>query len=149
MVFRTKVDLWLLAIVVLALGAGLASTVAALRRDPQQGWVGLALMGAAIALVIGISVPTEYIVTDRELVVRSGMLRSRIGLDSIERVSRTHNPLSAPAWSLDRVRIDYRTAGRRGFALVSPRRQAEFLSELQQRVPLERSGSALVRRPGP
>ena len=145
-VFRTKVDLWLVAVIVVAFGFGLWATMASVRQNPGEGWIGLVVMIGAMGLVMGISVPTEYIVTDRELVIRSGVLRSTIPLDSILRVYRTHNPLSAPAWSLDRIGIDYRSGRARRLALISPRRQADFLSVLQQRVPLEVAGSALVRR---
>jgi hypothetical protein len=148
MVFRTRVDAWLIVILVIALGSGVWASLIAFLRSPREGWIALAVMIGAIALIAAISVPTEYALTGTALVIRSGVLRSTIPFDAIQRVYRTHNPLSAPAWSLDRIAIDYRSGRSRRLALISPNRQALFLQALQERVPLEPSGSALVRRAG-
>src|SRR5690606_295744 len=123
-VFRTKVDGWLVAVLAVAVVGVLGSSVAAFRADPATGWFILAAMGGAVLLVAALSVPTEYAVTGEELVIRSGLFRKRIPLADIERVYPTWNPLSAPAWSLDRLGVRYRTGGRwPSLALISPVRQ--------------------------
>src|SRR5690606_34291240 len=64
---------------------------------------------------------------------------------AIEEVYPTRNPLSAPAWSLDRLAVRYRTGQRRGLALISPARQDAFLSLLGERAGLRREGAELRR----
>ncbi len=148
MVFRTKVDLWLIAVVVAALGSGVVASVAAYRESPTAGGVSLLLTILPIGVVAAVAIPTEYHLNDTELVIRWGVFRTRVPYDAIERVYPTRNPLSAPAWSLDRLGIDYRVNGARRLALISPHRQDGFLDALQQRVPLEFTGKAWVRGPG-
>lgn len=147
-VFRTKVDLWLVAILVGSLGFALWAGIDSVRRDPASGWFPLLIVVGSFAVVFVISVPTEYVVTGTELVIRSGRLRTSIPLTGIQRVYRTHNPLSAPAWSLDRLGIDYRSGGQRRLALISPARREEFLTVVGQRAGLEHRGSELTRPVG-
>ena len=145
MVFRTKVDTWLIAVVVLGLGFAVWAVIGSMRSDPGSGVVPLAILGGCTLLIAALSLPTEYTVGEQELVIRSGLLRSAIPLDAIQRVYPTHNPLSAPAWSLDRLAIDFRGNGQRKLALISPVRKDEFLGLLQSSAGLEVRGKELVR----
>lgn len=63
---------------------------------------------------------------------------------AILRVHPSRNPLSSPAWSLDRIAIHYRENNRRGYALISPVRREEFMTLLGQRARLEESPKGLV-----
>lgn len=56
---------------------------------------------------------------------------ARVPLREIRLVRSTRNPLSSPALSLDRLRIEY---GRRAI-MISPDDKARFLEELQKRMP--------------
>jgi len=145
-VFRTKVDGWLVAVLAVAAVGVLGAAAAAFLADPATGWLLLASMGGAVLLVAVLSVPTEYAVTGEAVVSRYGVLRKRIPLADIERVYPTWNPLSAPAWSLDRLGVRYRTGGRwHGLALISPVRQEAFLSLLAERAGLRADGTGLTR----
>jgi hypothetical protein len=73
--------------------------------------------------------PTRYELHEQELVIRSGVIRYRIPYSEIRAVTPSRNPLSAPAWSLDRLRIDRK----RGYALISPRDKEGFLRVLAAR----------------
>jgi Bacterial PH domain len=128
-----------------ALGVGLVTVILAVISDPAGGMIPLAIMVAAIAFVGAISLPTEYIVEDTQLVVRSGMMRRSIPFDAIFRVYPTRNPLSAPAWSLDRLGIDFRVKGQRRLALISPLARSDFLTLLQKRAGLDSKGDELLR----
>jgi len=143
--FRTRVDRWLAVILALALLGGLWSVVSTFRMDPAAGWVVAAVLAGSVLFVAALSLPTEYVVTEHELVVRFGLFRQRIPLAAIEEVYPTRNPLSAPAWSLDRLAVRYRTGQRRGLALISPARQDAFLSLLGERAGLRREGAELRR----
>jgi hypothetical protein len=144
--FPTRVDFWLVAVLVIALTASIWSIVMSFRDDPVSGWIGLVSMGGLIILLSLLTIPTEYTIGESELTIRSGVIRTRIPLASIVRVYPTANPLSAPAWSLDRLGIQYSKKRGRALALISPAAQHEFLTLLAERAGLERVGSEL-RRP--
>ncbi|MDT8434491.1 MAG: PH domain-containing protein [Anaerosomatales bacterium] len=79
-----------------------------------------------------------------ELIVRFGIVRLRIPLDTIQEVVLTHNPLSAPALSLDRLAV------RTGMSplsetMISPADREAFLSTLAMHSGLRRDGDRLVR----
>jgi hypothetical protein len=130
-VFPSKVDRWLL--VVLAV-AGLACVVAALAAGVAGGAVGWLLGG--LILVLGTGLPfwvlgwTRYTLTASDLVVRSGPFRWQVPLNEIRTVVPTRSPLSSPALSLDRLRIDY---GQSRWLMVSPKDREGFLRALDAR----------------
>lgn len=144
-VFRTKVDLWLAGILVGSLGFALWAGIDTVRKDPAAGWIPLLVIVGSFGLVFALTVPTEYVLTDSDLVIRSGRLRQSIPLAGIQRVYPTKNPLSAPAWSLDRLGIDYRSGRQRRLALISPDRRDEFLALIRERAGLEPRDADLVR----
>lgn len=92
---------------------------------------------AFFIFAIGIVLPTwlvnstYYLVDDSALLVRSGPLTWRIALSDIQSVSATKNPLSSPALSLDRLRIDY---GRMQSVMVSPADKQAFLDAIKQEI---------------
>ena len=73
---------------------------------------------------------TDYTLTDTDLRVRSGPFRWRVPLHEIRSIAPTHNPLSSPALSLDRLRIEH---GERKWLMISPRDKDGFLRELESR----------------
>ncbi len=130
--YPTKVDLWLLLLV----GAGmLVGTFGVIAAGLQAGdWI-----AAGVFLLVWIAVgalawPVEYILTDEELIVRSGVIRWRVPLVEFVSIQATRDPSSAPAWSLDRLKITY---GKKTI-LISPTRREEFLDDLEERVRLAR-----------
>ena len=133
--FRTKVDAWILILVSLAPLGLIAATVAT--GDWKVGLFGLVYLGLLSLLVW----PCEYVLEVDRLVVRSGVIRWRVPYREIESVKPTSNPLSSPAWSLDRLWIAY---GKRA-VMVSPKDKGMFLEELARRAGLKRLDSSLIR----
>ena len=78
-------------------------------------------------------ITVSYEITPPDLLIRSGLTRSRITLSSIEAVQPTRNPASSPALSLDRLQIDYKKKGELTFTLISPENKKDFLNELVQK----------------
>lgn len=144
-VFPTKVDRWLVLVLACALGWA-ALTLGAAFSVAHSAAEGLAILGIplfVVALVGVLSIPTRYEFHEDALVVRSGVVRYRFRYPDIRGAVPSRNPLSAPAWSLDRLRLDLP----RGYALVSPRDKDGFLAALAARTPqLERRGERLVAR---
>lgn len=83
------------------------------RGDPREAWI-LLLLGLGIgAATLLLAYPLGYDLTPSALEVRSGALyRKRIPLSAIQTVRPTGNPLSAPAWSLDKLHVSYGKHGK-------------------------------------
>jgi hypothetical protein len=139
LVFRSKVDGWLAAVMLGSAGVSVIVVVA----------VGVAespLLALAVApfVLIGAGLPvwllrsTRYVFDDSNLHIRSGPFAWSVPLRDIRAVTPTRSPLSSPALSLDRLRIEY---GRIGSIMVSPEDKQGFLAELRKRVPTVHSPS--------
>ena len=140
--FKSKVDWWLGLILVVAPVATVMGAVAA--DAGIVGWLGVIL----VALIYGgLVFPMRYVLEEDALVIRFGLVRSRIRYADIKAVTPTRNPLSSPALSLDRLHID---AGSHlsGMGLgpnISPADKAGFLRALAERTPrLRHEGDRLV-----
>lgn len=146
--FRSKIDWWmgliLLALPVVELGG----LTAAVRDSNSEAITSMAVGCGVVAAIYGLLViPIRYGVSSDRLVIRFGVVRRQIDLADIREVYPTHNPLSSPALSLDRLAI--RTGdGPLGMSLVSPAQRDEFLSALASGAGLVRDNDRLVL-PGP
>jgi hypothetical protein len=129
--FPTKVDVWLLLVIAGALVATLASVYTAYRTDPAEARFALLIGGATWALVAALCVPCDYTLAEDRLIVRGGILRYRIPYADITDIAPSREIWSAPALSLQRVKISY---GRFESVLISPRERERFIAELEKRV---------------
>jgi hypothetical protein len=85
-----------------------------------------------------------YELGDEALVIRFGLVRSRIRFDRIRGVWPTRSVLASPALSVDRLAIDL---GGPIPTTISPADRDAFLADLAARLPhLRREGGSLVRR---
>ena len=81
------------------------------------------------------------------VLVRAAFFRWRVPLDQIIEVFPTHNPLSSPALSLDRLRVNYkRPSGGKSWIMISPKDKDRFLDDLAKAAGLEREEHRLVRQ---
>lgn len=131
MVFRSKIDVWLAVVLAIAALACLSGAVQVLFSDARSilaNALVLVLLGAVLPLWILLG--TRYTLDDSELRIVSGPFRWRIPFHEIRSIKPTRNPLSSPALSLDRLRIEY---GRGKWIMVSPRDKVRFLRELESR----------------
>jgi hypothetical protein len=129
-VYPSKIDNWLkLTLIGSALVCAVAFIATLLAGDHRVTLITLSalLLGAGLPLWL---MNTRYVLSDTTLLVRSGPFRWVIPLRDIEQITATSNPLSSPALSLDRLRIDY-SRGRS--VMISPLRKTEFLDDLQAR----------------
>lgn len=130
-IHRSKRDAWLMAVLAVAGLYSLAVAAVVTFTGPGPGLAVLALLAAVYAFVAWIFVKTFYIVTETDLLVRSGPFRWTIPLDDIQKVQPTRNPLSSPALSLDRLEILHS----RGSLMISPEDKRGFLEDLVVRTP--------------
>ncbi len=130
-VFRTKVDAWLVAVVSIAFGAGWMA-VARVKPDGLHPLIAAEIaLALAFGLVAWIFVATDYEVTADRLIVRSGPIHTAVPLASVRRLRATHNPLSAPALSFDRIEVLHDS----GRILISPRDKRGFVNAILARAP--------------
>lgn len=140
--FRSKVDNWFMAALLGTIAVGTATVaVAAWRGGP------IALMLALLVFPIGLPIwllrSTRYSLSDSHLEIRSGPFSWRVRLDQVRSITRTRNPLSSPALSLDRLRIDYGSAK---WIMISPQDAERFIRELDaRRESVAKRGEALGR----
>ena len=148
-VYASKKDWWLMVIIAasgLALVGAAAYQVSTSGLTHPASWILLLSLLFYLAVVFIFAYPVSYELRPPDLLIRAGLTRSRITLSSITAVSPTRDPTSAPALSLDRLRIDYLKKGKLTFALVSPQDKAAFLTNLAQATDgLELTGDQLVR----
>lgn len=141
--FKSKVDWWLGVIIVALPLIEIAALVSAVRSGESEAVRatagGLAIVAAVYGLLL---VPIRYGLDGESLIIRFGVIRRRVALESVREVRPSRNPLSSPALSLDRLKIEL-DAG--GYALISPADREEFLQELAARTGLSRQGDCLVR----
>jgi Bacterial PH domain len=147
--YKSKKDAWLIAIIAVAFLISLISLVLTLITPgalQQGGWVSVVVIVVVWAFVGSLIWPLYYEITPSELVVRSGFLHWEIPLSSIQRVQPSHNMLSSPALSLNRLRIEYIRNGKTRFMLISPKDKPGFLWDLAQNaVGLEQRDDGIVR----
>jgi hypothetical protein len=127
-IHTSKVDTWLILVAALAAGASVGVAVALL----GEGGVPAVVL-VPVVVVLGAGLPlwtlfgTRYELTPGRLRIRCGPFRWTVPLNEIRAVTPTRNPLSSPALSLDRIRIDY---GRGSSVMISPRDQTRFLEDM-------------------
>lgn len=127
--FRSKIDLWL-GLVLGGMPLLLLRPLWDLSRQPSQWPVALLLALLGIGLPLSVLVATRYTLTATDLVIRCGPFRWSIALAEITRLEATRDPLSSPALSLDRLRIEY--GGGRA-VLISPEPLEAFRAALRSR----------------
>ncbi len=134
--FNSKVDGWLIPVVVIAI-AGMLTAFVAVVTDDTPLWLKLVVSFTSVlfcGLLFAVLMSTYYIVADGVLRIVSGPFRWKVAISDIVEITPTRNPLSSPALSLDRLKITY---GKSRFVLVSPADKDGFNRAIEQ----ERSAS--------
>ena len=149
MKYRSKKDWWLVGLVWAAVLDPVCAGLLLVLLPGGSSVVGWELLRAGVvigAVVVVLTYPLDYEVTSDLLIARCGVMRWKVPLAEIQQVYPTRNPASAPTWSLDRLRVDYRKAGERKSLLISPADKFEFMRDLAREVPgLELRGERVVR----
>ena len=133
MIFKSKVDRWLKAlvfgipIVVLAV----LVMMAARNGKPQPIIPALLVVIIIIAFNSWLFRTTDYRIENGTLHIRSAFIHWTVEIREIVSIVPTRNPLSSPALSLDRLQINYRKNGRARMILVSPEDKRGFIDALR------------------
>ena len=116
--YRSKIGLWLVALIAVVIMWPLFFNFS---------WE-IAFIEISVLLVCSI----KYTISDHTLTVKCGFFStSTYEIMEITKIKKTHNPLSAPAASIDRIAIYFKK--RRVPLTLSPRNKEEFINELVKR----------------
>lgn len=127
--YNSKIDTWLLVLIGLVLSSLLIRGLMSLRFSTTYALMVLGVLALVLLILLLFCYPCRYTLKSDHLLVQSGALRLRVDYADITSVAPSRSLWSAPALSLERVRIDH---GRR-FMLVSPMQRERFIGELQAR----------------
>jgi hypothetical protein len=130
--FPSKIDRWIVWLTAIPLMISAAAVTSALLAGPPlpAAFLMVGLEVLIVAFIAWTYRGTRYLVTDREVIARSGPFRWRIEIAGIESIRPSRNPLSSPAMSLDRLEIGY---GRGRRLLISPEDRRGFLEAVVAR----------------
>src|SRR5690606_20487972 len=107
-VFTSKVDRWIVVLLVIAIVLSMGAFVfMALMADPLSILFTGGLVAVGAGLPLWSMAPTRCTLDGETLRINSGPFRWRVPVKQITSVTPTHNPLSSPALSIDRLSINY------------------------------------------
>lgn len=128
--YTSKVDWWIATLLLGSLLFCIAFGIYLVGKDPVIGVISLGVGIFMTLLIILIGIPCKYTLHDDRLVVQSGILKYTIEYEDITEIAKSLNPLSAPAFSLKRIKIKHR----KGFILISPKDRDSFITDLKARL---------------
>jgi len=127
--FASKVDGWMIPVMIVAVAGMIWSLVAVMIAEaPWSIRIVVAVVTVlVIVLLFSVFTRTHYTVANGELRIVSGPFRRTISLADITGVEPTRNPLSSPALSMDRLKVSY---GKKKYILISPADKTGFLNAI-------------------
>lgn len=130
--FQSKIDSWLLVLLIIAI-AGQVAAIVAVVASSSSGFetaIVIAITVPGISLIVSILLRTHYTIFDGELRIVSGPFFWTISISDITDIVPSKNILSSPALSLDRLKITY---GSNKKVLISPEDTDGFLRAISER----------------
>lgn len=128
-VYKSKTDTWLVAVLMGAMVLSVFSIYLVLASGHLVSWWFIPFTCAVgLGLPLWLLLSTHYTIELQHLLIQCGPLKWRIPLADINAITPTRNPLSSPALSLDRLRIDY---GKGRSIMISPINKEQFLRDLE------------------
>ena len=95
----------------------------------ENAWLGLLIIVLTSVFAAHLFLTTYYEIENDSLRIKCGFLYDKtIDIGSIRSVSKTRNPLSSPATSIDRLEVKY---GQYDSVLISPKEKKAFVDHLQ------------------
>lgn len=119
--FHTKVDAWLVVVMALpVLFIGYELII-------DFSWF-LLLPFAFIIAIYAVTLPCYYTIESQHLKIRTEIIiKKNIDIQQISRIAESNDPISSPAMSLKRLRIDF---GQGDYILISPQNRKAFIELL-------------------
>ena len=121
-VYPTKVSVTLVLIISIIVGCTLVPLII------NSKWILFFIDLLVYAILLYLMLSIKYEINDSQLIIHQTMGKMIIDINTIKSIEPTHTILSAPASSLDRLRISYNKYDE---VVISPRRKEEFIRQLQ------------------
>jgi hypothetical protein len=132
-VYTSRIDAWLTVLLLGTMGIVLFQCWSSYDAAPRESLLAGIATIVTVTLLLALSWPCTYTLTESHLVIRSGLVRWRIPYRDIVGVRKSRSVWAGPALSLQRVKVSLH--GR--FMLVSPRDREQFITELARRAGLD------------
>ena len=125
--YRSKISLGILIFIILVF---VISGFVIIDLNVKNNF-GVAVYVLTILFIVYLFLTTNYTIYNQQtLIVKSGFLMNKkIDINSITKISKTNNPISSPALSLDRIEIFY---NKYDSVIISPKNEQEFIQNLQK-----------------
>jgi uncharacterized membrane protein YdbT with pleckstrin-like domain len=123
-VYKSKIDTWLACLVFLPLIYPVVESIRTNEYEP------LYIMVPVLLFVLYIFTQIKYIIDNAGVLhVKAGVIvNQKVPVKDIKSVTKTYNPLSAPALSINRLEIKY--GNNYNYVLISPKERAAFINQL-------------------
>jgi Bacterial PH domain len=130
-VFYSKVDEWLIIVSIFFVIVSVASLFIIIERSQN---ILLTILVSFLLIAVGVILPfwllnTFYKINEDILAVKCGPFNWNIKLAEIKSITPTKDLISSPAFSVDRLRIEY---GKSNFIIVSPKNKSDFIKEIEK-----------------
>ena len=131
-VYPSKIDWWIAALIVLAPFVHFPLGIWVLIQGKPLFGILLTFWGLIILVfLLCLCFPCKYVVSEKYLTIRIGLVTDQIGLSQIEEVKGTNTWLAAPALSLDRVEVKLKDGTKR---IISPRDKKGFMDRISESI---------------
>ena len=135
MKFRSKIDWWLLLIFVVITANIIMKIYEANHHYSLASNFPHLIIYSLIIFLIWLPIfNTYYVVENNTLTIKSLVFRWKININDITQIESTHNPLSSPALSLDRLKIYYMKNGEITSVMISPKDKEGFFQAINKRL---------------
>ena len=135
MKFRSKIDWWLLLIFIVITANIIMKIYEANHHYSLASNFPHLIIYSLIIFVIWLPIfNTYYVVENDTLIIKSLVFRWKINIKDITQIQPTHNPLSSPALSLDRLKIYYMKNGEVASVMISPKDKEGFFQAINKRL---------------
>ncbi len=96
----------------------------------NEAWPGIIINLFVAGLLSYVFMTTYYVIDNHDLIIKCGFfINMKISIDTIIKIKETHNPISSPAASLDRIAIYYND---KQSVMISPKDKMDFINHLLQ-----------------
>lgn len=130
-IYTSKIDTWFAILVLgVVVVCGAVFVFALWSGSTNNAVASIPAMVLGAGLPVWLMLSTTYTIGESSLLVRSGPFKWQVPIAGITGITPTSNPLSSPALSLDRLRIDY---GRGKSLMISPKNKEQFIRDLEAR----------------
>jgi hypothetical protein len=115
-----------------------------------KGWLALCIGIASGVFILALTSPMYYEITPTTLHVRNGLIHREIALNSIQQVFPGRASRGVPAWSVDRLQVDYREGDLDHEVFIFPKDKFRFMQDIAEHAEeLEVKDGWVVRRQKP